>query len=217
MSIPRGRLTRLLALGLAVVSGAGLAIELIHSGSHAPIVEALLELLSLSFEANLPTWYAAALLLGCGLSMIGIAGVGESANRRHWLALSAIFFYISLDEVAQLHERLGGLVGGSGVLYFDWVVPASVIVALLGVAFLPFLFRLEALERRRFVIAGIIYVCGALAMELPLGYVAESRGDDNLTYALIDWVEESLELAGASLFLASLEDYRARLLSGEAS
>ncbi|WP_228680788.1 hypothetical protein [Myxococcus xanthus] len=43
-------------------------------------------------------------------------------------------------------------------------------------------------------------------MELPLGWWAEQHGNDNLVYALIDHVEEALELIGASLFLAALAE-----------
>ena len=94
-----------------------------------------------------------------------------------------------------------------GVLYFSWVVPAGIIVAALGIAYLPFLRRLPARTRWRFVLAGALYVGGALLMELPLGWWAERAGDDNLVYGLLDFVEESLELAGTSLFLAALLDY----------
>ena len=44
-------------------------------------------------------------------------------------------------------------------------------------------------------------------MELPLGYWTERAGANNLTYALIDFVEESLELCGASLFVLAVRDY----------
>ena len=44
-------------------------------------------------------------------------------------------------------------------------------------------------------------------MELPLGYWTERHGNDNLVYALIDLVEESLELLGVSLFLVALVEY----------
>ena len=97
---------------------------------------------------------------------------------------------------------------GRGVLFFSWVIPASVVVGALGLAFARFLGRLDAIDRRRFVIAGALYVGGALAMELPLGWWTEREGDDNLVYGMLDWVEETLELAGATFFLVAL---RARL------
>jgi hypothetical protein len=193
------RTCRLLALGVAAVAGLGLAVELVYAWRPSELSGSALELLSLSFEANLPTWYASVLMLGCGLAAIDVARLPGAGDVLHWRVLGALFVYISFDEVAEIHERLGGLAGGSGLLYFDWVIPAAFIVAAVGVVFLPFLFRRDPRERRRFVLAGALYVGGALVLELPLGLVAESQ--------------ETLELAGASLMLASLVDLRSRLRS----
>lgn len=91
------------------------------------------------------------------------------------------------------------------------MIPAGAIVLALGLAYLPFVRALAPLTRTRFALAGTIYVGGALLMELPLGWWTSVHGDDNLGYGLIDWVEESMELAGASLFLLALDDERARV------
>jgi hypothetical protein len=202
-TIPEGPLTRVVAISGAGVIFAGLAVELIHGWSHADIVEQLLVLLSLSYEQNIPTWYATCLLFSCSIAL-GFVASRTGDMCRHWWGLCAVFAYLSLDEMAELHERLGGLFGTGGILYFDWVIPAAVVVAIFGAIYLPFLRRLSPLTRRRFVIAGIIYVTGALALELPLGYWTERAGDDNLVYAMIDFCEESLELIGAGLFLLSV-------------
>ena len=64
--------------------------------------------------------------------------------------------------------------------------------------------------RKRFLVAATVYVGGALGMELPLGYWTDLHGDENFVYSMIDLVEESMEMIGASLFLYALAD----LLSG---
>jgi hypothetical protein len=46
-------------------------------------------------------------------------------------------------------------------------------------------------------------------MELPLGWWTERFGDDGLGYALIDWVEETLEMTGAAAALLVLLRHRA--------
>lgn len=187
----------------------GLGAEVVHQLVPAKRW-AVLPFFSLSCEGNFPTWYAALLLAGCGLTLLLIAaGARQSgaAYSRHWGLLGAIFLYMSVDEAVELHEQLGELVELHGVLYFSWVVPAAVLVLLLGVAYLRFLLHLPARTRWRFVLAGALYVGGALGLELPLGFWAERAGRDNLVYGLIDWVEETLELVGASLFLCSLLGY----------
>lgn len=198
---------RALVVGGLLVAGAGLAVELVHARSHADMVERAVAMFSLSYEQNLPTWYSTCLLFTCALALANIAR-SATRMRAHWWILAAGFTYMSLDEASEIHEHLGGMWGGSGLLYFDWVIPASVAVAVLAIVYLPFLRQLPTRARRRFVIAAAVYLSGAVAMELPLGWWTESAGTDNLTYALIDWVEESLEIAGASLFLYSLINYR---------
>jgi hypothetical protein len=48
-------------------------------------------------------------------------------------------------------------------------------------------------------------------MELPLGYWTERSGTNNFVYGALDWVEESMEILGVTLFLLSLVDHlRAR-------
>ena len=79
-------------------------------------------------------------------------------------------------------------------------------MAILGVAYLGSLSHLPTRVRNQFVLAGAIYVGGALGKELPLGYWTDLRGDQNLVYGLIDLVEESMEMIGASLFLCSLAE-----------
>lgn len=194
-----------------VISLLGLGAELIHH--RAPWIDwAILPFFSLSLEGNLPTWYSSALLLGCGVLLLIIAtgvqatGVqqGGAAFSRRWSLLGAIFLFMSLDEAVELHEQLGRLVKGSGVLHFSWVIPAAVLVFLIGLAYIPFLRHLPAATRRRFLVSGILYVGGALFLELPLGWWTERAGEHSLGYALIDWVEETLEMLGASLFLLAL-------------
>jgi hypothetical protein len=204
-------MTRWLIAAGAVVVLLGLGVELAHARSHAPAVEVLVGFLSLSYEGNLPTWYASSLLLLCAVQLGLVAGEipPGGSGRPHWWALAILFGFMSLDEAAEIHEHLGGLVGTGGVLYFDWVIPAAIIVALLGLAFLPFLRALPPRTRNRFILAGALYVGGALLMELPLGWWTERHGPDNPGYALIDWVEESLELAGVTAFLLALIAHRA--------
>jgi hypothetical protein len=168
--------------------------------------ESTVQMLSLSYEHNLPTWFSACILFSCGLALAAIASRAQRQRERHrwhWWGLSAAFFYISLDETAEIHEHLG-LWELHGVLYFSWVVPAAAAVVVLGALYLPFLLRLPPRRRWQFILAGALYVGGALVMELPLGWWYERAGDANLVYAAIDHLEETLEMIGASLFLSAL-------------
>lgn len=201
--LPVSSVRRLLIALTCGFSLAGLAIELARhlGGLHGPVVG----LLSLSYEGNLPTWYASALPLVCA-GLLAWVGAGEAHDRGRWRLLSIGFCAISVDELVGFHEQLGGTFDTSGLLHFDWVIPAGALVLVLGLYFLGFLRRLPRETARRFVLAGALYVGGAVVCELPLGWWTEHHGDDSLGYALIDWVEETLEFVGLTVFAAALLD-----------
>jgi hypothetical protein len=204
-------LGRALAVTTSLVALLGVVAELGHYLLDAPTL--LVELFSLSVEGNVPTWYATCLLFACGEALFGIARTRAHMGApfaRHWWALGGVFLFMSLDEAIEIHEHLAYVVEGRGLFYFSWIIPATAVLIVLGGAYLRFLLHLASETRRRFIIAGVIYISGALLCELPLGLWTERHGDDNLGYALIDAVEETLELGGAAYFLIALRAYRAQ-------
>lgn len=202
-------LARVVAAAIASVALSGLGAELAYF--YAGLPGEIASFFSLSSEANLPTWLASTLLFSCALLLVAIARTASARRDRHrwhWAALAVVFLYMSLDEAVEIHEHLAYVSpGGSGVFYFGWIFPAAGFVAVVGAAYVPFLRALPRLARRRFVVAGALYVGGALLMELPLGWWTDNYGADNLGYALIDLVEEALELAGAGTFAVALWAY----------
>lgn len=201
----------LLGVSAAVVAaGALAALGLIALGPGGSPVAAFF---SLSFEENLPTWFSSILLFGCA-ALSGLAALDASAHgdphRRHWWGLALGFAYMSLDEAVELHELSNRWFDLPGIFFFGWVIPAGIVVAIVGVAYLRFLAHLPADTRRAVVRAGALYVGGALGVELALGYWTDAHGTDNPGYALIDLVEESMEIFGAALFLCALVRHLAR-------
>jgi hypothetical protein len=197
-------LGRWLALGIAVVSSLGLAAELAKDS----LPPALVERLSLSYEGNVPTWFSSSVLLVCAIAA-GANARDAARWRRHWWGVATVFGYASLDEATEIHEHLGGRIGTHGVLYFDWVIFAVAILLVLALSYLRFVIALPQATRIGLIVAGLIYIGGAVGMELPLGWWTERFGNDGLGYALIDWVEETLEMIGAVLALVALAGHRA--------
>lgn len=198
---------RRLLVAVAVVAGLGLVVEMLHVQSAAEWLETLLPKLSLSYEANLPTWFSSSLLLACAVAAGAIAFMRPPLYR-HWRFIALLAGWMSLDEAAELHEHLGGHIDTDGILYFDWVIPATVIVTALVIAFLPFIRALHPVTRTRLIIAGAVYVGGGLVMDLPLGSWTEAHGTDGLGYALIDWFGEAMEMVGATLAFSALLAHR---------
>lgn len=132
-------------------------------------------------------------------------GNGDS---RYWWLLSGVMFYASIDELFAIDERCSAPVRDaldlSGPLYFVWVIPFAFLVAVLGLVCLPFLNRLDSRARTLFVLAGLLYVGGAMGFEIIEGWLFESRGSHNLTYAATASLEETLEMAGVIVLLHAL-------------
>jgi hypothetical protein len=223
--VSKARLRPILAGVMAVIVTAGVAVEVFAPVPPLKSPSGLVPLLSMSYEQNLPTFYSAALLLGCSL-LLALVALGAKKNGErfvaNWWVLSAGFLYIAIDEVLSFHEEAGKLMALDGVLYFSWVVPAAILVLVIGAAYVRFLRHLPRSMAIRFLIAGAVYVGGAVGMELPLGYWTAHHGTDNLGYGLIDAAEEALEMLGLNLFLLALVDHLAdkgwavRFASGKA-
>ena len=167
-------------------------------------------------EYNIPSSFSALLLLFAALLLAVITLLErEQSNSMvlHWMVLSLGFFYMATDEVLSFHEKaimpVRKLLGNAhyGVFYYAWVIPGIVVVFILGLFFLRFLSRLPVRTRFAFLTAGILYVGGAIGVELIGGRFDELHGKLNLTYSMIVTAEESLEMAGVIIFIWALLRY----------
>ena len=98
----------------------------------------------------------------------------------------------------------------TGILYYSWVIPGAIAVALIGAYYLPFLLRLPRRTAVLFTIAGGAYVGGALGMELVGGAVESATGKETVAYSISILIEEGLEIVGLTLFFYALTDHIAR-------
>jgi len=166
----------------------------------------------LDVEANIPTWFSSTLLFSNGIFLGLIAITATNARdqwRWHWNVLVIIFVILSLDETARLHELSMGTIRKaldvSGMLYFAWVVPAAVLLFIFAVFYARFVLALPDRTRRLFVLAGCIYVAGAMGGEMIGGaYFSGNHEQSDLTYALITSTEETLEMVGLAVFFYGL-------------
>lgn len=210
VTIDLKKLNRILLLCLVAFPLAGLAVEIVSNRIRDYDFFGLQPLFSLSEEGNFPNSFSTLVLLLTALALGCIAHVKRREGAPwsgHWKGLAIIFSYLALDEAASIHEQLNQFFGTGGVLYFAWIIPFSILVAVFAVSYLKFLLHLPARYRYLFALAGVIYVVGALGMELPLGYWTDFHGTHNIQYALIDWLEETLEMVGATIFLSAVARY----------
>ena len=184
-----------------------------HFGTQTPLQD--LRQIALDVEHSAAAYYSALLLLACAAMLFAISRLvrrdgGSDVPR--WTLLAVVFTVMSVDEAVSFHEvlitPLRETFGLSGMFYFAWVIPGAILVALLGLYYLPFLFRLPRRSALLFVLAGIIYVGGALGMELVAGFLAEAYGSLTATpYLAVAVIEEGMEIAGLTIFFLALTSF----------
>src|SRR5215212_4752314 len=116
-------------------------------------------------ERSIPTWFETMQFLLCSILLAVITAAKKQRSDRyslHWSFLSIIFLVLSLDEVASIHEAIGQLSERllhnttgfipSGAISFFWVVPGTIFVVIVLVAYLRFLAHLPRSTRRLFLL-----------------------------------------------------------------
>jgi len=165
------------------------------------------QLFNTAGEANITAWFSSVLLLIVGALLLLIARVkthSADAFARHWNIMAWIFFFLSMDEIAGLHEELimplRNATGASGIFYFSWVIVAIPLVLLFVIFYLRFLFNLPRKIAIQFVASGAIFIVGAMGFEM-IGGIFHGQF---LIYRALTAIEETLENLGAGLFIISL-------------
>lgn len=191
----------------------GLYLQYHEASAENNTARLFVKLFDFNLEANLPTYFSSLLLLANGI-LLGLIGSRYKVLGQkfwYWYGLSAIFIFLALDEMIQIHEQLRypmeALFNTSGLLYFAWFIPYIVIILILAIAYFKFMMRLEKPIFKLFILAGALFVFGAVGMEAIGGMHAEVHGESNLTYALMYTVEELLEMTGSVVFLYALLTY----------
>lgn len=180
-------------------------------------VYGLIRLFNLDREGNIPTYFSASLLLFAAL-LLWIIGVMKKTSRApyalQWTILAFTFLYLAVDEAGRIHELLNRptkeLLGNltTGILYFAWwVIPGVAIALVFGLLFLKFFLHLPLQIKLFVLLAAILYIGGAIGVELIGSRYAEQHGVENLTYNMITTLEETLEMAGVITFVRTLMAY----------
>jgi hypothetical protein len=206
------RILLTIVVALLVLSIAGQA--LVMYTPDFPLRDAFANLFLLDWEQNIPTLYATLMLLASSflLGLIAHARTGQP-YARYWVALSIVFSFLALDEFASLHESAVDRVRAvfdisGGPLFFAWVIPGAVLVAAFAIVYLPFVRALPRPTRGRFLLAGLLFVGGAIGVEMLGSTRFASRGTSkDMTYVLISTVEEGMEMVGIAVFVSALLTY----------
>lgn len=175
------------------------------------LVHILLNFFYLDNENNIPTYFSSVFLLTAALLLIYISLHKLKADNQfkyYWLLLGFVFLMLSMDEFMSVHELMiepiQELLKPSGILHFAWVIPGMLFVGALGLLFIRFLVSLRGRFRNKFLSSALLYLGGALGIEMIGGYIGYSSGTENFLYAMVANLEELLEMLGIAYFIYSL-------------
>lgn len=187
-----------------------------YIGNYNDLTFNLLQMFNFDTERNIPTLFSVFLLAFASilLGFIGYVYRQLKQSFMPWTLLSLIFLFLALDETSSFHESLTPFLNGhfeaNGLLYFSWVVPYGVITLLIGLSFIKFLASLPTHTNKLFIYSGLIYVSGAIGIEMLSGLYAQQNGDFNMVYTCLYSIEETLEMFGIALFIYALLNYIAK-------
>src|SRR5918995_2641499 len=191
-------IVRTIIIAVMFITLAGLAARFaLYMWGDVRLLEPL-RLFNVGDERNIPTWFESILFLLCSILLAVVTVAKKRRNDRyrlHWGVLSIILLLLSLDEVASIHEAIGqqserllhsitGLTPGGAISFF-WVVPGTIFVVVVLLAYLRFLADLPRSTRRLFLFAGALFVLGALGLEMLTAQVMSSSG------SIANWVASS--------------------------
>jgi hypothetical protein len=195
------------SIGLCVASYVTQYLKIKHGHSY---IYGFVPFFNVDIEHNFSSWWSFSLLLIVAILLGVIAGadwVRAGRYRYHWAALALVFSWLSFDEATEWHERFIAPVAEAldppRLFTFAWVIPGLVFVGVLGALYFSFLRALPAATARWFYLGALIYLSGALGMEMIGGwYYSHFKVD--MVYVTLTHIEELLEMLGLSIFIYAL-------------
>jgi hypothetical protein len=154
---------------------------------------------------SIPTWLASMLAMTCAV-LGAVLAVLDRSRRGRWLGVSVIFGVLSIDEIASLHRGVRALLRslfGYASPMRSWL-PALILAALVAAVYLPFVWRLDPKVRRSMFMAGLVFLAGALVLDVAGGFFRHVFGSDGFGYPLLTTLEVLFELTGLALFAYAL-------------
>ena len=159
-------------------------------------------ILDLDTEPAFGTWFSAVLLLLVGRLLLHHWRWLKREGDRWapwWLVLAIGFHFLSIDEVAGMHEWLNTAMHDT-----VWTSVAAPIVGLVVLAYLPWLCKQPAFFQLSTMIGAAIYIGGAVGIERWTDWYAEHNLLDTTDYYLWIALEEGMEMLGPIIFLRGL-------------
>lgn len=177
----------------------------------------MFSIFNLDSEYNIPTLFTVILMIINAKLFIQI---GKSAQLRcendylKWYMWAFVLILMGLDETCQFHERLMDFIKGNyhttGIFYFAWTIPVIVLVLVFIVSNIGYIQKTTQSIRTTLITGGMIYLFGALGMELIGGFYVTNYSGQDFIYRILTIIEESFEIIGLIVVYNGLSRCRAR-------
>ncbi|GAA2720456.1 hypothetical protein [Cellulomonas aerilata] len=206
-----GRWTPLCLALIAALLVAHLAVNALQATmGDFPGRDPAIQFLALNKEMGLPAWTSSVLLVLVAQALWLLADVDRTTHRRRWARqerlLAGLFVYLSVDEATALHEQtiypLRTALDLGGALFFSWVVLFVPLAAVVAALCLRWVRGLPRVAGRLVVLAGVLYLGGAVGMEMVGSWMFTQGLEGTMRYAGVVALEEGLEMLGALLMLS---------------
>ena len=161
-------------------------------------------------EGNAWSWFSALLLAAVagGLAALSVAARQDRSMAARYAILAAIALLMSADEGAQLHEflnQVGYRVTDRLGPFNAWLIPGVLVVVAVGALLLWVARGIDPGLRRRLLLAGVVFLTGAVGFEAIGTAYALGSGISNPWstggYLVLVAAEEGLEMLGALIAL----------------
>jgi hypothetical protein len=184
-------------------------------------------LFNITREDSLATWFMViqTFVAGLLLGLIALVQRSRGDSRRRmagWVFLAGFFIYMSADDGAKIHERLGSmfasayesrgsvvqdsLVGKVQALFpsYDWQLVALPLLAAAGLFMLLFLWREFHVRNERLL---LVTAAGCMVLAVALDFIEGLDGDHGWNIQL--WILETFSLSKYTVrhFAKSLEEF----------
>lgn len=181
----------------------------------------VLKRFDLGHEPSIPAFYSATMML-CSAVLLCFLGRfdrgAEGSRKRYWYALAILFVALAIDEAVMFHEMATAAMDRmnvSGPFYFSWIIPGAIFAAVVGLAFMRFVWSLDRRTRNLLMLSGIVFVSGAIGMESIAGVIFAAAENEeaairSVSHVIVQAFEEGMEMAGVAIFFCALLVYANR-------
>lgn len=196
---------------LVILNCAGIAFGY-FTGHHS--VYGIIGLVYFDSQGGLPFYFSSICLLLTSSLLIIIYREHKQNNlfdKNYWLVLSIGFLIMSIDEYVGIHRILSKVIREffpvGQLFYFAWVIPGIILCLILCLYFLNFYLRLPRRFKVSFGISAVLFVGGAIGIEILDGFFVPAENDANLIYSILVTLEQTMEWGAVLMFLYSLTEY----------